>query len=413
MEGPEVLTGFALSRMYAPPEAAACRPARLPSRRTPWRLVLAWGLLLLVNSIAFADSAGFGSPGGPEPANLHAVADVLQQDADDLELLISFGTSNGGSAGHLALAVHDASSPDGRVYSANFYADRSRKHEADFYVDELMLAIPKYEYLFGTRSSLGAKASFGLDFGEVYKRSVIGVRVSGVPSAERQALVGYFQRINDDFRQRARDTEYHDGEVKYDYLRLNCAKTIGAAFKFGAQYSELEVTSAPILSGRRLVAAAHANIPTEMTMKLLDAWHARGYRMDVVLYRKYAASTWKAPDEDLRFKDLPDRFPSVLSRDFRREQGRYEDFDNLLAMYLLANLAKYVVHVDETTQRLEIRKTSQSLDYPVALADARRDALQDSDNYVRGLPVATRRLAVEPPVGPVPQARPASSSDDK
>ena len=33
------------------------------------------------------------------------------------------------------------------------------------------------------RSSLGPKASFGLDFGEVYKRSVIGVRVRGVPAA--------------------------------------------------------------------------------------------------------------------------------------------------------------------------------------------------------------------------------------
>jgi len=382
-------------------------------RCNTWWSVLVWGVLLLSGFSAFADSAGFGSPGGPEPANLRAVAEVLQQDAGDLELLISFGTSNGGSAGHLALAVHDASSPDGRVYSANFYADRSRKHEADFYVDDLMLAIPKYEYLFGTRSSLGAKASFGLDFGEVYKRSVIGVRVSGVPFAERQALVGYFQRINDDFRQRARDPEYHDGEVKYDYLRLNCAKTIGAAFKFGAQYSELEVTSASILSRRRLVAAANANIPTEMAMKLLDAWHARGYRMDVVLYRKYTASTWKAPDEELMFKDLPDRFPSVLSRDFRREQGRYEDFDNLLAMYLLANLAKYVVHVDETTKRLEIRKTSMSLDYPAASEDARRDALQDSENYLRGLPVATRRLAVEPSVGPVPQTRTASSSDNK
>jgi hypothetical protein len=395
----------------ASPGAAACSAARRPGRHTSRWLLLACGLLLLGSSSAGAEAAVFGSPGGPEPTNLRAVADGLQQDAGDLELLISFGTSKGGSAGHLALAVHDAASPDGRVYSANFYADRSREHEAGFYVDELMLAIPKIEYLFGTRSSLGAKASFGLDFGEVYKRSVIGLRVSGVPIAERQSLVAYFQRINDDYRQRARDTEYHDGEVKYDYLRLNCAKTIGAAFKFGAQYSELEVTSAPILSRRRLVAAAHANVPTEMAMKLLDAWHARGYRMDVVLYRKYGASTWKAPDEDLMFKDLPDRFPSVLSRDFRREQGQYEDFDNLLAMYLLANLAKYVVHVDETTKRLEIRKTRMSLDYPAALESARRDALQDSENYLRGLPVATRRLAVEPPVGPAPQARAASNSD--
>ena len=36
-------------------------------------------------------------------------------------------------------------------------------------------------------------ASFGLDFGAIYKRSVIGVRVFGVPSIEKEALVAYFK----------------------------------------------------------------------------------------------------------------------------------------------------------------------------------------------------------------------------
>ena len=90
-----------------------------------------------------------------------------------------------------------------------------------------MVRIPKKEYLFRTTSSLGDKASFGLDFGEIYKRSVIGVRVYGVPAAEKEALAAFFKRINDDYRSRAANTEYHDGEIRYDYLRLNCAKTIG------------------------------------------------------------------------------------------------------------------------------------------------------------------------------------------
>jgi hypothetical protein len=352
-----------------------------------------WCLATVLLMTPLAHAADFGNRGGPAPANVDATTKVLRQDAYDMELLISFGTSKGGSAGHLALAIRDDAASDERVYSANFYADRSRHHQKDFYVDDLMVGVPKSEYLFGTTSSLGDKASFGLDFGEVYKRSVIGVRVYGVPSAEKQNLEAFFKRINDDYHRQARDTEYHDGEVKYDYLRLNCAKTIGAAFKFGAGYQDLEVTSAPILSRRRLVAAAHANVPTEMAMKLLEAWDTRGYGLDVVMYKKFTGSGWVDVDEKVAFKDLPNRFPSVMSRDFRRE--RYEDFDNLYAMYLLYNLARYSVRVSDSNQLLEIERRKSPMAYKEAAAGARRDALADAENYLRGVPVLTRGIGVE------------------
>ena len=291
---------------------------------------------------AHAAAADFGTPGAPAPANIEEITGVLRQDPYDMELLISYGTSKGGSAGHLALAIRDQAPGDDLVHSANFYADRAAAHEKDFYTDELMVRIPKKEYLFRTTSSLSDKASFGLDFGEVYKRSVIGVRVYGVPAAEKEALAAFFNRINDDYRNRARKTEYHDEEIKYDYLRLNCAKTIGSAFKLGAGYKDLDVTSAKILSGRPMVAAANANIPTEMAMKLLKEWAARGYGLDVVLYKKYGGSTYVDPHETekVAFKDLPNRFPSVLSRDFRREQGQYQDVDNLFAMYSEAGISR-------------------------------------------------------------------------
>jgi hypothetical protein len=353
-----------------------------------------WVMSLLLG--AGAHAADFGTPGGPQPANIEAITEVLRQDTVDMELLISYGTSKGGSAGHLALALRDPASDDERVYSANFYADRSRKHEQYFYTHELMLAVPKKEYLFGTKSSLGDTASFGLDFGEVYKRSVIGIRVSGVPAAEKQALAAFFQRINDDYRRQTRDTEYHDGEVKYDYLRLNCAKTIGSAFRYGAGYKDLEVTGRATLARRPLVAAANANIPTEMAMKLVEAWYERGYGLDVVLYKKFAGSTYVDPrdDEKVAFKDLPNRFPSVLSRDFRREHGRYEDFDNLYAMYLMYNLAKYSVAVNDATQLIEINRQKSPMAYKEAAARARQDALTDNENYLRGLPVPPRGTAV-------------------
>ena len=305
-----------------------------------------------------------------------------------MELLISFGTSTGGSAGHLALAIRDEEAGDDRVYSANFYADRARKHESGFYTADLMIGVPKKEYLFKTVSSLGETAAFGLDFGEIYKRSVIGVRVYGVPADEKEAVRAYFRRINADYHQQARNTEYHDGEIKYDYMRLNCAKTIGSAFKFGAGYENLEVTSAKLLTRRRIVVAAKANIPTEMAMKLIREWNQRGYGMDVVLYKKYGGSTHVDPNEEekVAFKDLPNRFPSVLSRDFRREAGAYEDFDNLFAMYLLYNMGKYSVRVNEQTNRLEIEKEKIPMAYPEAAELATRSAKSDSKNFLLRLP---------------------------
>jgi len=357
-------------------------------------------------ALAFATGAAaadFGSKGGPQPANVDEVASVLRRDAYDMELLISYGTSKGGSAGHLALALRDQATGDDLVYSANFYADRSSEHEQGFYTADLMVRIPKNEYLFGTTSSLGDTASFGLDFGEIYKRSVIGVRVYGVPAAEQTALAAFFTRINDDYRNRVRNTAYHDGEIKYDYLHFNCAKAIGSAFRHGAGYTTLAVSTGPLLPGRKVKAAANANIPTEMALKLLEAWHARGYTMDVVLYRKYGGSNYVDPHEDdkVAFKDLPDRFPSVLSRDFRKEAGQYEDFDNLYAMYLLYNLGKYRVLVNGQTRLLEIEQVKAPIAYAEAAKLATENAKADSDNYRRRLAFRSKGTRIgESTVGP-------------
>src|SRR5512132_4395543 len=103
---------------------------------------------LLVGAPALA--AGFGTRGGPEPANIDEAIDVLRRDPYELELFISFGTSKGGSAGHLALGVRYLVPGDDLVYSANFYADRSDEHASGFYTENLMAKIPKKEYLYRT-----------------------------------------------------------------------------------------------------------------------------------------------------------------------------------------------------------------------------------------------------------------------
>ena len=313
------------------------------------------------------EASELGLIGGPEPANAGAVAEALRGDAYDLELLISYGTSKGGSAGHLALAIRGAAGDD-IVHSANFYADRSPEHEKDRYTAALVTAVRKSEYLWGTSSSLGSGASFGLDFGEIYKRSVIGVRVYGVPESETRALGAFFERVNADYRARRADTDYHDGEVVYGYLDLNCAKTIGMGFRIGAGYDDVAVSRAPRLAVRKVKAAVKANIPTEMALKLAKAWNARRYRMDVVLYRKFEKSAYVDPREEeaVAFKDLPNRFPSVLSRDFRRDMGEYRDYDNLYAMHLLANMTRHVVALNAATGTLDIETRASSMGYPQA-----------------------------------------------
>ena len=339
----------------------------------------------MLNALVFASgvAADFGSPGGPLPANIEEISTVLRQDRYDMELLISFGTSKGGSAGHIALAIRNDTVPDDMVYSANFYADRAPEHAKGFYNDDLMISVPKNEYLFKTTSSLGDTASFGLDFGEIYKRSIVGVRVYNVPASEKAALTAFFKRINDDYHRLAERTEYHGRKVVYGYLDLNCAKTIGAAFKYGAGYKTLEVKSGPLSSRRKLKAVVNANVPTEMAMKLLKEWHAREYGLDVVFYKKYQGSSYVDPreEEEIAFKDLPDRFPSVLSLDFTKEQGQYEDFDNLFAMYLLYNMGRYSIRVNGETKLLEIDKFKNPMAYSEAAKLAAHSAKSDSDNF--------------------------------
>jgi hypothetical protein len=344
-------------------------------------------LLFAVN----AQAADFASKGGPVPANIDAVAQELRRDPYDMELLISFGTSKGGSAGHLALAIRDPATNDDLVHSANFYADRTREHSQGFYNAELMTAIPKMEYLFKTTSSLGDTAAFGLDFGEVYKRSVIGIRVYGVPATEKQALGAFFKRLNDDYHARAESTEYHNGEITYDYMNLNCAKTVGVGFKFGAGYKDLEIKQASRLNFLTVAAAATANLPTEMAVKLFEQWKTRGYAMDAVLY-KNEGSTYVDPHEPEKgaFKDLPNRFPSVLSMDFRTDEDKYEDYDNLFAMYVVHNMGKYVVRVNDRIHLLEIQQNKNPMPYPAAAELAAKNADADSKNFLSRIPVRLR-----------------------
>jgi hypothetical protein len=327
----------------------------------------------------------FGHKGGPDIANIGEISDMLRQDAYDLELLISFGTSKSGSAGHLALAVRDQVSGDDLVYSANFYADRTPKHDRGYYNQDLICMVPKSEYLFKTTSSLGSDASFGLDMGEIYKRSVIGIRIFGVPKTVKDGLTAFFHRLNDDFHARKDKTSYHGGPIVYDYMNLNCAKTVALAFKHGAGFTDVRIKGTGFLSKLNPMSAIKANLPTETAMEIVKSCAGRGYRFDVVLYKKWDGSTYINPQDEggHMYKDLPNRFPSVLSLDYLEGQGHYEDYDNLYAMYLLYNLGRYSIVLDGETKHLKVEARKEPDTYELAKMKARKSAKEDQKHLLR------------------------------
>jgi hypothetical protein len=347
-------------------------------------------LVIYVLSLAPATVCGaepFGHKGGPDIENIAEIDSLLRQHPYDLELLLSFGTSKGGSAGHLALAVRDRIPGDDLVYSANFYADLDPEHEKGYYNENLIIMVPKTEYLFKTSSSLGSDASFGLDMGEIYKRSVIGIRIGGVQPQMKEGLRVFFQRLNTDFHARKQSAEYHNSPIVYGYMNLNCAKTVGLAFKYGAGLDDLPIKGTSFWSWFNPFPATKANLPTEMAMEIVKALAERNCAFDVVLYKKWAGSTYVDPLENngKMFKDLPNRFPSVLSLDYFENQGSYEDYDNLFAMYLLYYLGRYSIVLNGETRRLEIEHRKEPDSYATARLKADESARKDKKHFLRRL----------------------------
>jgi hypothetical protein len=67
-------------------------------------------------------------------------------------------------------------------------------------------------------------------------------------------------------------------------------------------------------------------------------------------------------------------------------------------MYLLFNMGKYSVWIDERTKRLEIEKSKQPMTYPTAVQLAVESARSDSDSYRRGLIFRAKGTRIgEPP----------------
>ena len=72
-------------------------------------------------------------------------------------------------------------------------------------------------------------------------------------------------------------------------------------------------------------------------------------------------------------------------RDFRNDEGEYQDYDNLYAMYLLYNVGRYGIRIDPSTHRLDIIRSKDAMDYAGAAAKAAEDADEDSKGFLRRL----------------------------
>lgn len=357
--------------------------------RFSWLVPLSlWAVLLPGAALASPGSSLHGHPGGPLPAGLDSVYEQVRQDTYDFEILMSFGSSKGDSAGHIGVAFKGAA-PDGDdlVYTANFYADRKpESEERGFYTENFFGKVPKREYLYGTRSSLSPKAVFGLDYGEVYRRSVIGIRVGGAPRDLVGQVRGFWDRLNADYRARAEDTIYQKGLVHYDYYGLNCAKSTALGFREGAGMRDILIKDRQTWARLNPVKQLSANIPMETAMNITEAAASRGWSIDTVLYRKSPSDHVPSYATDGKsFAEMPDRFPSVFSLDFLSGAAHYEDFDNLRNMHLLFDLSRYILRIDPVGNKLVIERQKQPEVFEVAEARATKEARKKRKHVLRRL----------------------------
>lgn len=336
-------------------------------------------IFLLFGFPCFSEES-FGVPGGEEVKKVDEVFKILREEPYDLEILMSFGTSSKGSAGHLALCVREDN--DERVYSANFYADRAQEHN-DHYNAKLVPDIDKQEYIYSQTSTLSDKAVFGLDYGEIFKRSLVGIRMSGIGSAKKKGIKNFYKRLNEDYTNQVSGTDYHYGEVVYDYMNLNCAKSVAQALKFGAGYEAIELKGNHLLS--RLPGSQYifSHTPTATAMNIMAVLAKSGVKFSVVLYKKFLGSEFFDQELEMKFKDLPNRFPSFKSLDFFNGSNQYESYENLKAMHLLYHMGRHSLIIDESTRELRIEHSVKPKSYEDALRLAKKEGYSKSKNLLR------------------------------
>ena len=259
---------------------------------------------------------------------------------------------------------------------------RAKEHNG-YYNAKLVPDIDKQEYIYSQTSTLSDKAVFGLDYGEIFKRSLIGIRMSGIGLSKKRGIKAFYQRLNEDYKNQVSGTDYHYGDVVYDYMKLNCAKSVAQALKFGAGYKAIQVKGNHFLSSLPGANYIYSHTPTATTMNIMAVLAKSGVSFSVVLYKKFGGSEFFDDELGMKFKDLPNRFPSSKSLDFFNGSKEYESYENLKAMHLLYHMGRYSLIIDDSTRELLIEHSSEPKAYQDALKLASKEGYSRSKNLIR------------------------------
>ena len=181
--------------------------------------------------------------------------------------------------------------------------------------------------------------------------SVVAIRVWGSTIEDCLKLAEFSRQMNIDYKVQSRPNYLPGSSFKYNYYSLNCAQCINLAFHV-IGWQDIPVPNEAVVS--RLVKAAFDSTATPMrtALALMEACDARGYGLDIVVFKKIPGSTFASEIGKDYFGDLPNRFPAVVSLDFANAPSEYESYDNIFNMYLFYGLTRCRIGVKEQDELL-------------------------------------------------------------
>lgn len=118
-------------------------------------------------------------------------------------------------------------------------------------------------------------------------------------------------------------------------------------------------------------------------MNIMEVLQKYKVSYSTVLYKKFEHSEYYDQELKMKFKDLPNRFPSFKSLDFFNGSTAYEAYDNLRVMHLLYHLGRYSLVIDPTTRKLLVENSAEPKGYLEAFNLASDEAYSKSKNLIR------------------------------
>lgn len=267
----------------------------------------------------------FGEPGGEAVGRAEATLATMKGHETDVEMLLAYGKgvnkATDNPFGHLGLRVN------GEVYTAN--------GRAKWGVDDVLVEKPSLaDYLYGVTERI-ANQEFTDSYGETYGRSVLGLRVSGMTEAEKQAMVREYE---------AMQREWNRGTYRWHKTENNCADTVVRALEAAGIDLKAKGITTPLAVYERFLNAMKERFPG---------------RLEVVLYER-------VPDAAHQYKvdSFPITFKTGLTGGRAKSQALHE------------GLVSKIVRLDPTTRTLSVVEKEKGLSRDaLEKVEARRESL--------------------------------------